>query len=109
MRTFISLLLVGLLGSGCSLRTARWTFSLAVVADGATTSMGLRAGGTEANPVLRGDPIVTMAALTAVVILCAELLANKGYTTFARFLYSLGTFVHLGAAGWNGYQMWRLR
>lgn len=105
----LTLLLVGMLGSGCSLRTARWTFSMAVVADAGTTYAGLRAGGTEANPVLSGDPLVTMAALTAVVVLCAELLAKKGYEAFARLLYVLGTFVHLCAAGWNGVQLWRLR
>jgi hypothetical protein len=89
----------------CTVGQTRIAFGLGLTADLGTTQAGLNGGATEANPALKGNPMLIAAVASAVVVAAAEYLAKRGDKSTASWLYGAGAVLHTGAAFLNAGQL----
>jgi hypothetical protein len=102
----LSVLVLGVMSSGCTIGQTRFALGATLVADGATTQSALsRSGAGESNPVLQQAPIPIMLVLSGVVSLVAENQIKHGKERQGKSLYRIASVVHGLAAAWNGYQL----
>jgi hypothetical protein len=89
----------------CTVGQTRIAFGVGLAADLGTTQAGLNGGATEANPALKGNPVLIAGVTSAVVVAVAEYLTKRGNKSTASWLYGATAALHVGAAFLNAGQL----
>lgn len=90
---------------GCTIQQTRIGFGVSVAADYGSTDWALAHSSTEGNPIVSRAGLTTAAVSSLLTVLLAEYCIHKGKEDTARMVYILGSAIHFGAAGNNGYQI----